>query len=129
MDDNVKAPFRIKPEWVSAAVSVVGACCIGFLALATFMGKSDQTATQVSELRTEFRNTQLEFKSTIAQLMVKLEAMPGDQVRLQQLESRVRDQGGSIGGLDARLNLVERKTDVNGAAIEGIRGASNAKLR
>jgi hypothetical protein len=95
---------------------------IAFMAVNSNIGKTDQTAQAVYELKQEVHASLKDIQATLA-------TIPGDQVRLTQLEQHARDADGTFGALDARMNLVERKTDVNSAAIDAMSRASSVRLR
>jgi hypothetical protein len=141
MDDRDEAaPERWAPPWwlplVGPTMTVLTALTLGGIWLITGAGKADQTAQAVTALGVRVSEVKTDLNVAVTQIMSRIDSLPGDQVRLRQVEAHGQDTDTKIGGIEARVTLLERKTDVeaakadsNTAAIEGIRSASSAKLR
>lgn len=120
MSEEVKplAWLKFRVELVGPIVMIVMAAFTAYGVYVTNTDRADQMARSFAELKADVRS-----------ISAILSSIPGDQVRLQQMEQRQRDTSIAVGGLDARMNLVERKTDVTAATVEGIKGASGVHLR
>lgn len=127
--DKNKLPSWVNFQTIHNVMAIVGptlsviAILVGaFYGVSAYVERTNQTATAVATLSDKL-------DKAVDKIEAKIDGLPVDQFRLQQVEERERQEAGEIDTLDGRMNLVERKTDATTATLDAMRGGTSSRLR